>query len=191
MKTHTSQRPGGRTARNTAAVHQAVQELISAADGVAPSASQIAERAGVSTATIYRRWGSVDAVVLDAALEALGVTVPPTSTGTQQERLLAYAEHTAQGASAPGGLSYIKTVIAACGGDHDGRGLEHVRRRGLEIEQVLLAPFDGGRVTVQDVLDGIIAPIYFRVAFDIGGMNPEYLRGLVKRLLASPQSVAD
>jgi AcrR family transcriptional regulator len=73
-------RPGGRTARVGEAVLAAtVRELV--AHGVsAVSLDAIARRAGVSRATVYRRWGSRDLLVM-AAVEWFGVaqaSVPDT-----------------------------------------------------------------------------------------------------------------
>ena len=63
-------RPGGRSARVRDAVHKAVVELL--ADGeIDVAIPKIAERAGVNPTSIYRRWGSRDHLLLDAAVTRL------------------------------------------------------------------------------------------------------------------------
>ena len=59
-------RPGGRAARVRAQVHRAVVELVreGMADLTLPA---VADRAGVSPSTLYRRWGSVPALLDDVA----------------------------------------------------------------------------------------------------------------------------
>ncbi|WP_244223567.1 TetR family transcriptional regulator [Amycolatopsis circi] len=52
-------RPGGRTARTRAVVHNAARELF--AEGREQlSVREVSERSGVHEVTIYRRWGRFD-----------------------------------------------------------------------------------------------------------------------------------
>jgi AcrR family transcriptional regulator len=86
-------RPGGRTARVREAVLRAtVQELVEQGHSVL-SLEAIARRAGVSKATLYRRWGGRDGLVL-AAVEWYGVTqadVPDTGDFDQDLRHWAWS----------------------------------------------------------------------------------------------------
>ena len=55
MNPRTTPRPGGRSARVQAAVHQATRELIEQHGRAALTVPLIAARAGVTPSTIYRR----------------------------------------------------------------------------------------------------------------------------------------
>ena len=58
-----TRRPGGRSARVQAAVYAAVGELVSEGHRDSVTVPQVAERAGVNPTSVYRRWGSVDALM--------------------------------------------------------------------------------------------------------------------------------
>jgi hypothetical protein len=50
----------------------------------------------------------------------------------------------------------------------------HIRNRSREAEEMLRRS-DGPAVELEDVLDGLIAPIYLRVLFDVGGLDRDFL----------------
>ena len=82
-------RPGGRSARVQAAVHQAVRELQreQGRDGLTVPA--VAARAGVTPSTIYRRWGDLSQLLADVAVEQLQPEQAPPDTGSFYGDLLA------------------------------------------------------------------------------------------------------
>ena len=85
-------RPGGRSARVQAAVHQAVRELQreQGRDGLTVPAA--AARAGVTPSTIYRRWGDLSQLLADVAVEQLQPEQAPPDTGSFYGDLLAWLE---------------------------------------------------------------------------------------------------
>ena len=82
-------RPRSEAARN--AIHTAAAELLLAEDGDAVSMDEVAERAGVSKATIYRWWPSKETLTLDALLREWGTDrrKAPRETGSLRGDLLA------------------------------------------------------------------------------------------------------
>ncbi|MEV1246343.1 TetR family transcriptional regulator [Nonomuraea sp. NPDC050022] len=56
-------RPGGRSARVRTAVHEAVLDLLRKEDWDSLSLARVAERSGVHQATLYRRWGTLGALI--------------------------------------------------------------------------------------------------------------------------------
>ena len=176
-------RPGGRTARTTEAVHQAVLDLI-ADQGVANvQIPDVAARSGVHASTIYRRWGSTVGLILDVAVERLGAAAEVPDTGTLRGDLLAYARRAVAATRGPEGFALPHAVISACGlqGQPDGNGMEHLRRRGSEI-QAMLDRHPDCDLTLGEVLDGVLAPIYLRVLFDVG-IDDAYPESVIDRLL--------
>ena len=60
-------RPGGRSARVRCEVMGAVVELLGEGGVEAVSVAEVARRAGVNPTSIYRRWRTVDVLILEAA----------------------------------------------------------------------------------------------------------------------------
>ncbi len=67
-------RPGGRTARNRAAVVEATLAELARCGYSGLTVENVAERSGVHKTTVYRRWGGVDGLIVDA-LHAAGEDV--------------------------------------------------------------------------------------------------------------------
>ncbi|MCD0452324.1 TetR/AcrR family transcriptional regulator [Actinocorallia sp. API 0066] len=73
-------RPGGRTARTRRSVLDAALAELVEVGYTETGVEKIAHRAGVAPSTIYRRWGSLQGVVADAAQQVMeeNLTVPDT-----------------------------------------------------------------------------------------------------------------
>src|ERR1700754_3414092 len=93
MTTHQAiPRPGGRSARVQAAVHQATTELLAEHGRAALTVPLIAARAGVTPSTIYRRWGELADLLADVAVEHLRPDGDPADTGSVAGDLAAWVE---------------------------------------------------------------------------------------------------
>jgi AcrR family transcriptional regulator len=55
--------------------------------GALPKVIDVAKRAGVQKSSIYRRWGSIEGLVLDAALNRMQHEIPIPDTGSWREDL--------------------------------------------------------------------------------------------------------
>lgn len=160
-------RQGGRSARIQAAVHQAVRDL-----GTGASVPAIAERAGVTPSTIYRRWGDLADLLADVATEQLRPAAPPPKTGSAQGDLLAYALQLAEEMDTPMGRQLLRDVITTgCGPQcHD-----------FSMEQLSIIAARHEGFGAEDALDLVIAPILMRVIHQ--QMTDEaFVRRLVLRL---------
>jgi AcrR family transcriptional regulator len=74
-------RPGGRTARVREAVLAAVLGALAETRYRDLTVEQVAQRAGVAKTTVYRRWGSVEGLVLDLMRDQTARRVPTPDTG--------------------------------------------------------------------------------------------------------------
>lgn len=83
-----------RTEGTRVAVVQALIALVGEQGYAKTSMDEVAERAGVSKATIYRRWPSKDALIVDAHRALLDATDAP-DTGTLRGDLLALLDRVA------------------------------------------------------------------------------------------------
>jgi AcrR family transcriptional regulator len=75
-------RPGGRSARVQAAVFEATAELLRGPDWSRITMAKVAERAGVTSTTVYRRWGSLENLVGAVANATVSDRAPLADTGT-------------------------------------------------------------------------------------------------------------
>ncbi|MGK3199551.1 TetR/AcrR family transcriptional regulator [Amycolatopsis sp. MEPSY49] len=176
-------RPGGRSARVRDAVHDAVVELLAAGE-IDATIPRIAERAGVNPTSIYRRWGSRDHLLLDAAVTRLRETSPIPDTGTLRGDLEGWADGVEHAMRDRHGQILLRALVATMAPDQE--PIEYLRARGEDLQATLdKAAARGERVpTVDEVLDFVLAPLYLRVLFR-RPVEPGTGARLVERLLTA------
>ncbi|MFI0939326.1 TetR/AcrR family transcriptional regulator [Streptomyces sp. NPDC021020] len=182
-----TRRPGGRSARVAAEVHQAVTELIGERGYGNFSVGDVAARAGVADSSIYRRWGSLETLLGDVALTRLNAQSPMPDTGTLAGDLRTYAAQVAREITGPDGPALLHLVVALSNSGQQGlRAGDALRdERTRQLQAVLDRARERGEHApdVLDVLDHILAPMYIRVLFGMGPLTPDYTDQLVDRLL--------
>lgn len=139
----------------------------------------IAERAGVNPTTLYRRWDSVNALLEEVAVAALtrdGESVP--DTGSITDDLGEWADVIARDITRPERVRYLRAMVSArveivsvCALTETRRSqaTEMVRRAGERGEPT---------PTVAQILDHVIAPLYYRVVFALP-VDDDHARRLV------------
>jgi AcrR family transcriptional regulator len=182
-------RPGGRSARVQAAVHQATVELMALHGRDALTVPLIAARAGVTPSTIYRRWGELADLLADIAVERLRPETDPADTGSVAGDLQAWVEQYRDEMSSQVGLDMMLDVLAA--------------RRGSPADGVLPVPcqcaaFTASRIAiilargvargeaapeVDAVMDTVVAPIVYRALFGAQPMTAPQAQALVAACL--------
>ena len=80
-------RPGGRSARVQASVHKAVRELMAEMSRADVTIPLIAGKAGVTPSTIYRRWGDLQELLADVAVDRLRPDIQPIDCGRGNARI--------------------------------------------------------------------------------------------------------
>jgi AcrR family transcriptional regulator len=182
-----ARRPGGRSARVGAQVHQAVTDLISERGYGNFTVGEVAARADVADSSIYRRWGSLETLLTDVALTRLNAQSPMPDTGSLAGDLRTYAANVAREITGPDGPALLHLALAL-----SSNGQQGVRARDdllAERTRQLRSMLDRARERGEhppdaiDVLDHILAPMYIRVLFGIGPLTPDYVDGLVDRVL--------
>ena len=158
-------RPGGRSARVRAAVHRAVQDLVS--EGVLTedlTIPVVAARAGVHATTVYRRWGSVAELLAAVAEHRFTGDVVVPDTGGLGGDLERWAGDVARDLTDPDTLALMRasigageTASCACTGDRRTQIaaiLDRERGRGGEVPDV------------DTVVDTLLGPLYYRALFE-------------------------
>lgn len=186
------QRPNGRSARIRQQVHRAVIDLLRDRSADDLTIAQVAEESGVHQATIYRRWGSVPALIEDLVAAGPARTSPLPDTGSLEGDLLAYATAVADSLSGPLGVLILRNAVSALS-SRPGRGPSAVL---VERTGQLRGMLERSRArgehppAVEDLLDLVVAPLYFRALFGRPA-GPRDADRLVRRLLAvTPPAVS-
>ncbi|NUP51269.1 MAG: TetR/AcrR family transcriptional regulator [Catenulispora sp.] len=182
-----ARRPGGRGARIKAAVHQAVTDLINERGYGRFTVGDVAARAGVADSSIYRRWGSLETLLTDVALTSLNARSPMPDTGSLAGDLRTYAATVAREITGPDGLALLRLAVALSGSGQQGQqaGDDLRDERTRQLQSMLDRARERGEQPPDalDLLDHVLAPMYVRVLFSLGPLTPEYVDGLVDRLL--------
>ncbi|WP_072803342.1 TetR/AcrR family transcriptional regulator [Rhodococcoides yunnanense] len=174
-------RPGGRSARVRADVHRAVTELLGE-EAESLSIPLVAERAGVAATTVYRRWGDLDSLRTEVAMEVLTADGPVPDTGDTHRDLAIWCEFLVTDIARPERTSFLRTVV---GSTKDETGKSHcLDKREIQIDTILRHARERHEnpPAHADVMDHVVAPLYFRILFGLGGADVEYARLLVDRL---------
>ncbi len=174
-------RPGGRTARVRARVHEAAIELLGAEPPEEVTIPRVAERAGVHQATLYRRWGNVAGLVDDVVAERLAEVAPIPDTGTLRGDLELAAVRFAE-AIAPLGTIMMRAAALAAPTAETPVAL---RTRADQLQAMLDRAAARGEKTptIGELLEGITAPLYLHPLFFGRPADADHARELVRRLL--------
>ncbi|MGW3266154.1 TetR-like C-terminal domain-containing protein [Streptomyces sp. NPDC001056] len=146
----------------------------------------VARRAGFNPSPLYRRWGTVSALLADVAAQRQAEGTPEL-LGDLRKDLERAAVWTLTDLSRPGGVAFFRAEVAP---DVDERraGLrECLERVSTRFHAALEAAARRGEGAppLERVLDHVVAPLYFRVVFSIPETNEDYARGLVAELCDS------
>ncbi|MFB6773038.1 TetR/AcrR family transcriptional regulator [Streptomyces sp. NPDC056337] len=176
-------RPGGRSARVQASVHAAVRELASEVGRDALTVPMVAQRAGVTPSTIYRRWGDLQELLSDVAVERLRPETVPEDIGDLSADLTAWAEQFLDEMASPSGRAYIRDALL---GDPDGSNAGQCSAYAAEQIDVILtrATARGERTPdTETVVDHVVAPLMYRILFRPAGLDAAHARRLVATVL--------
>lgn len=179
-------RPGGRTARTRAAVHQAVELLLIEGGLASVTIPAVAARSGVHHTSIYRRWGTVQNLLLDVILTSLIRVVPTPDTGSLREDVRQFAREAAHAFQDPLRAALAQAFFALPADDSASR-----RRYWARRYETLRPMFDRaeGRgenpPAPEDVVEHILAPLYFRRFVTARPVTNRFLDALVDDALRS------
>ncbi|MER8098383.1 TetR-like C-terminal domain-containing protein [Streptomyces goshikiensis] len=187
----TQKQPAPRIRRSSeqvrAAVHQAVVDLLSEPDGEDLNIPAIAGRAGVNHTSVYRRWGSLDALLADTVTTRLERDSPLNDTGSLRGDLTAWAEASVASLRTPEGRALVRAVILSMPSSAQAQSerAQHFRLRMRSIEQIRERATARGEdpPPLEQILDQLIAPFYIRAIFGIDVPATGYPQLLVDRLL--------
>jgi AcrR family transcriptional regulator len=154
------ERPGGRTARTRGAVLAATRELL--ASGEEPTIAEVAARSGVHATTIYRRWRTVESLVLDVAVEDVTAESPVPATGDLEADLRRYVRGLLTAIRDRGQLRLFQALQSAARHAASAEELQAVVGPRVAQFQAMLDAAGVTRIDGIRLVELIIAPAYFR-----------------------------
>lgn len=177
-------RPGGRSARVQAAVHQAVREIQAGQGRAELTVPAIAARAGVTPSTIYRRWGDLAQLLSDVALERLRPDGAPQDTGSFRGDMEAWLAQYLDEMSSEFGRSVLRDLVASQSSLNAGEcacalrdQFDAIRARAIARGET--APESGV------LMDHIFAPLVYHLLFSNTQVDLAYARALLDRLIGA------
>jgi AcrR family transcriptional regulator len=176
-------RPGGRSARVQESVHAAVRALEAEEGRDRLTVPMVAARAGVTPSTIYRRWGDLQELLSDVAVERLRPETEPADLGSLRADLDAWAEQFLDEMASPGGRTYIRdALLGAPDSNNAGQCSAYAAE---QIDVVLGRAVRRGEPVpgTERVLDRVVSPMMYRILFRPGGLDAAYAQELVTNAL--------
>jgi AcrR family transcriptional regulator len=175
-------RPGGRSAQVQAVVRAALEELVAEEGREKVTVPAVAERAGVSASSIYRRWGDLAGLLAETATHRLDPRRPLPDTGDLRKDLTAWARELILHLAQPRSTSLLKAAAALAGGEDT----DCLRNRRTEARTLIARTRARGEFAPepQQVIDHVVAPIVFRLVFGADPVKPALAARLVDELFA-------
>lgn len=181
-------RPGGRSAQVRATVLNAgLAELVDTGFH-ALSLEGIAKRAGVNKTTLYRRWGTKEALMLDAIRERAAAKVPIPDTGTLREDLVRLVRAAIANLQTPEVAAMVRVGVSLAPHENSVATMvssfwtERLAVDGVIIERAVgrgeIAPVDPG-----SVIEAVLGPPYFRVLVTGRPVTDDFLVATVDLVL--------
>ncbi|MEW2131963.1 TetR/AcrR family transcriptional regulator [Streptomyces sp. NPDC005435] len=182
-------RPGGRSGRVRRAVHDAGLALLEQRGIRDLTVPEIAARAGVHATSIYRRWGSVERIVVEALLERSEERLPVPDTGTLIEDLTRFAAEVIAYVRDPMAATLMRTMAAT-----DDPALEQARLEfwesrvaaaGVMVSRAVARGEVPADTDAARVLETLIAPIHFRLLLSHGSLDDALPARLARAAVAA------
>lgn len=161
-------RPGGRSARIRRAVYDAALSALENRQAHQVTIPEIAARAEVHPTSIYRRWGTVERLLVEAVLEQSEQHLPIPDTGQLRADLIQFVEELIRFADNPHAAALLRSMAATTEDDPE---MEAIRlqfwesRMATASAMVTRAIARGEVANTTDarcLLELLIAPIHFR-----------------------------
>lgn len=165
-------RPGGRTAAVRSAVLTSTADLLIEKGLVGLELTAVADRAGVGKSTVYRRWGTVSALVDDLLADMAETSRPRPDTGSLRDDLVSVARLIQRTLADRRQGSLFKAILAA--GTCDARTAEALagfyQVRIDEMAPIILDAIERGEAPrgtdPAAVIRYVSAPLYYSLLTD-------------------------
>lgn len=153
-------------------------------EGEELTVAEVAERARVHETSIYRRWGTREALILDAVREGLAENVPVPDTDSLGGDLLRYARDSAAFLRTPLGASFAKAAAAAPANEEEAAARRgYWEHRLAEVGVVFQRAEERGELVagseVNVALEALLGALYLRLLVTRQPLEDEFVERLV------------
>lgn len=142
----------------------------------------IAAQAGVTPSTIYRRWGDINQLFSDVALNELKPDMEPKDLGSFQQDITAWVEQYFEEYASEVGQDLLRDVLYTSNSDSNARKCETLIIQQLDIIQNRAKLRNELTIPNQVIIEAVIAPMLFRILFTNHDLSLEYVYDLLNRL---------
>src|SRR5215212_843880 len=172
------------------AILQAANELLESEGFAAVTVEAIAERAGVSKATVYRWWPNRAAVVMDGFLSIVSSEVPFPHTGRAREDIRIHMRRLAEAFSGKIGRT-VAALIAE--GQVDPELAEALHSRWLSVRRaeargILELGIERGELRedldLEVAVDVLYGPIYYRMLVGHAPLDDDFANALADHIFS-------
>ncbi|WP_119305938.1 TetR/AcrR family transcriptional regulator [Cohaesibacter haloalkalitolerans] len=180
-------RPGGRSARIQQSVHNTVRNLIETQGRESLNVPLIAQAAGVTPSTIYRRWGDLAQLLSDVALERMQPDAAPVSTGSLRGDLEVWIEGYIEEMTSDVGRTILRDILSSPKIENADACANYMRQQfDIMLER---AAERGEEVPSSDALiNHLFAPIVYRLLFASSPPNLAFARELIDEMMVTGKS---
>lgn len=161
------QRPGGRTRRTREAVLVAAYEVVAEVGYEGLTVDAVADRSGVHKTTIYRRWDTIEDVLLDAVVARAEEAVPLRRSSDARADLVAMGNSVAANLANPMAQAVAAAALSGPGNDRlADLSTRFWTLRIAEASSIVEAAQQEGSIDSSldpgDVVERVVGPIWFR-----------------------------
>jgi AcrR family transcriptional regulator len=180
-------RLGGRSARVHDAVLKSAFELLTEKGREHFTVTEVAARAGVHETSIYRRWGTPNALVVDSCLRYFEDAIPIPDSGTLRSDLIVLGESAASMLRSPQGQAILALTLVR---EENALSVkrEYWQRRFERLQPVFDRAIARGEFPPDAdalvLLQILIAPLYFRLLVTMETLEDWPITEVVDRLLS-------
>jgi AcrR family transcriptional regulator len=153
----------------------------------------IAERAGISKVTLYRRWPSRVSILVDALLQHLAASAPLDESRTPHAGMVNHLLALTRLLRGRTG-EMMHNVIGECQTDPDMRAVFRERyiglRRQVAVRIIRQGQEDGSFITrssAEQCHDALYGAIFYRFLFGVGPLDRKAVLGLMESVLQPAQ----
>jgi AcrR family transcriptional regulator len=180
-------RLGGRSARVRSSVFQAALRLLAEKGLDAFTIAEVAARAGVHETSIYRRWGTRDALAWDALMHHAESGIPVPDTGSLRSDLVALLERFVAAMASPQGRALL--ALASSPHPHVVAARRAFWQRRFDslrplFERAVSRHEFPRQADPMEFLEILIAPLYLRALVTAEPLEEWPRNALIDRMLA-------